>query len=253
MIESYPHYRLGIGPLITMLLSFLTWKKRSFRSDALGLMHGVEPSPTVVGDIPEPPAGGIVILTNHYHRPGFQAWWIALAISSVIQIDLHWVVTSAWVYTDHLRAMTITPVSRWLLRRIAYSYDFTAMPAMPPREEDTQRRAAAVRSLLRYVKQTAQPMLGFAPEGFDSVTGQLQKPPEGVGRLLAHFANAGLKWSPVGVYEEGGNLILNFGALTEPHIPQNNPNRLDREVADQAMMALAACLPARLRGPYILQ
>jgi hypothetical protein len=63
------------------------------------------------------------VLVNQYSRPGFQAWWIALAVSALLDIDLHWVITSGWVYEDPLRSMTITPLSRFMLRRIAFEDD----------------------------------------------------------------------------------------------------------------------------------
>jgi len=189
-------------------------------------------------------------MVNHYNRPGFQAWWIALAISSVLPFDLHWVVTSGWVYDDRLRSSTITPISRWLLRRIALVYGFTSMPSMPPKAEETEKRAAAVRALIHYSNTRTQPLIGLAPEGYDSGTGQLQRPPEGAGRLLAHLAKSGIKWLPVGVYEQAGSLCIHFGPITAPLLPDRKQSDLDHAVADQAMRAIAACLPNRLRGPY---
>jgi hypothetical protein len=192
----------------------------------------------------------MIVLVNHYNRPGFQAWWIALLVSFALPFDLHWVVTSGWVYDDALRSLTITPVSRWLLRRISNSYGFTTMPPMPPREEQTEQRAAAVRALIQHVQTCAQPLIGFAPEGSDSSTGQLQRPPEGVGRLLAYFASQGINWLPVGVYEEDGELCLNVGPLIAPEMPDRRQPELDKAIADQAMRALSTCLPSRLHGPY---
>ncbi|MDF1500537.1 MAG: hypothetical protein P1P76_08715 [Anaerolineales bacterium] len=250
MHDNYPRYSLPARPLASMLVSFLARRRRSFRTDALALLNGIYPGVRLLGPVPQPPAEGMIVLVNHYSRRGFQAWWIALAVSAVFDAELHWVVTSAWVYDDPIRSSTITPVSRWLLRRIAHAYNFTSMPAMPPKPEDAQLRAGAVLSLVRFAKSAPQPIIGFAPEGFDSASGQLQRPPEGVGRLLVHLARQGLKWSPVGVYEDEGALNLNFGPIIEPVIPDPAQPTLDREVADQAMDAIADCLPDRLHGPY---
>lgn len=248
----YPHYALQAQTIAAMMASFLTRQKRSFREDAIALVKGIQPKPCVLGSIPDPPPGGMVLLVNHYNRPSFQAWWIALSISSVLPFDLHWVVTSGWVYEDYLHSGTITPISRWLLRKIAFSYDFTSMPAMPPRLEETEQRASAVLKLLRYVRSSSQPLIGLAPEGYDSPGGQLQQPPEGAGRLLAHLSREGLKWQPVGIYEQDGYMYLRFGPLMNPDIPGRAHPDLDGMIAQEAMAAIASCLPDPLRGPYSL-
>lgn len=252
MQTKFPQYRLPARPLLAMLASFLTLEKRNFRSDAIALIQGVKPRLNVHGEVPEPPIEGLVILVNHYNRPGFQAWWIALAVSSVLDFDLHWVVTTGWVYDDLLRSLLITPISRWLLRRIAFCYGFTPMPAMPPKPKETGQRASSVLSLVRYAKNHPQSQIGLAPEGYDSDTGQLQRPPEGVGRLLLLLAGCGLKWLPVGVYEENGTLNIHFGSITESTLPDRRRPDYDRAMSDRAMTAIAQCLPEQLRGPYTL-
>jgi hypothetical protein len=73
---------------------------------------------------------------NHYARPGFHAWWLALALSAVVPTDVHWIMTAAWTYSDGFRARTVTPLSRWLFGRIAQVYGFTSMPPMPPDPKD---------------------------------------------------------------------------------------------------------------------
>jgi hypothetical protein len=252
MKAALPRYRLPTRPLSTMLGSFLTLEKRNFRSDAIALIQGIEPNLMVHGRAPELPMKGLVVLVNHYNRPGFQAWWIALAVSSALDFDLHWVVTSGWVYDDFMRSLLITPISRWLLRKITFCYGFTSMPAMPPRPEETGQRAAAALSLVRYAKNHSMPLIGLAPEGYDSETGQLQRPPDGVGRLLFLLAACGLKWLPAGVYEEHGSLNLRFGPVIDPNLPDRRQPNHDRVMSDQAMTAIAHCLPDRLRGPYSL-
>jgi hypothetical protein len=192
----------------------------------------------------------MVILVNHYTRPGFKAWWIALTVSASISFDIHWVVTAGWVYDDILRSHTVTPISRWLLRRITKSYGFTSMPAMPPKPVQTQARATAVRKLLRYVDTTDQPIIGLAPEGADSPSGQLQPPPAGAGRLLALLSKRGLAWLPMGIYEADGALHVKFGSVIDAAISQVQHTDLDRKMAEKAMSAIATCLPERLRGPY---
>lgn len=250
MKSTYPRYRLPQRAMAAILFSLLSKQKRNFGEDARKLIAGVHPAPIVVGNLPTAPPQGLILLVNHYNRAGFQAWWIALTIASALSFNLHWVITSGWVYDDPLRSCTITPVSRWLLRRIAFTYDFTTMPAMPPRKDETGERAQAVRAIIHYARTTEQPLIGLAPEGYDSMTGQLQRPPSGAGRLLAHLSKGGLQWLPVGVYEQEGSLRLNFGPLTDPPSFDHLRHDLDRIVSDLAMRAIAACVPEQLRGPY---
>jgi len=47
---------------------------------------------------------------------------------------------------------------------------------MPPRPRDVEARAASIRAVLDYAKQTKEPIIGLAPEGGDQVGGQLTMP-----------------------------------------------------------------------------
>lgn len=165
--------------------------------------------------------GACVITINHYARPGFQAWWLALAVSAVLPAEVHWVVTAEWRYADRWRSATITPVSRWVLRRIAAVYGFTRMPPMPPRPGEEMQRALAVREILRYARQVERPVIGLAPEGGDfAAPGRVAELPAGVGRLLLHLSSLGLLVLPVGAYEVGDRFCLNFGLPYHLEPPQ---------------------------------
>ncbi len=165
--------------------------------------------------------GPCVITINHYARPGFQAWWLALAVSAVLPVEVHWVVTAEWRYADRWRSATITPVSRWILRHIAAVYGFTRMPPMPPRPGEEMQRALAVREILRYARQVECPVIGLAPEGGDfAAPGRVAELPAGVGRLLLHLSGSGLVVLPVGAYEARDRFCLNFGLPYRLEPPQ---------------------------------
>lgn len=156
--------------------------------------------------------GPCVITINHYTRPGFQAWWLALGVSAVLTKEVHWVVTSAWRQPDRLRSWTITPVSAWILKRAAKVYGFTCMPPMPPRPDEVEGRAQAVREIIRYARQDYCPVIGMAPEGGDfSPPGEVGELPGGSGRLMLHLAKLGLAVLPVGAFDTDGRFCLNFG------------------------------------------
>jgi hypothetical protein len=190
------------------------------------------------------------VVVNHYARQGFHAWWIALAVTAALDRDIHWVVTGAWTYPDRIRSLLVTPASRWALRRLAHLYGFTSMPPMPPRPNDTLARALAARRLLRYVRGRSGPIVGLAPEGADQAGGLLSPPPAGSGRLIELLGKEGLSLLPVGLYESDGRLRLSFGPGMPIPQPTGDARARDRYVRDATMEAIAACLPAPLRGVY---
>ena len=193
-----------------LTLAILRGQHRSFRSDAMAAVEMLRPPLKVMGknEIPGP----CVITVNHYTRPGFQAWWLALAVSATFPIEVHWVVTSAWRYKDRLRSWTITPLSYWFLKHAAAVYDLIRMPPMPPRPDETHLRAQAVREILGYARRADCAVIGLAPEGGDfSSPGEVAELPAGAGRLLLHLAELGLAVLPVGAFEAEDLFCLNIG------------------------------------------
>ena len=240
---SYP-------PAVTfsIIRDLLLGRRRSFLRDAKELTGGIRTLRTV-GDIP-PETAPLLFLVNHYSRPGFQAWWIAIALESAAGRELLWPMTSAWTFPDPLRARLITPLTEWALARVARMYAFTLMPPMPPRPEDALKRADSVRRILRAARRP-HPPLAMAPEGMDSPDGRLMRPPAGAGRFIAHLEETGYTLFPAGAFEEEDSFCLNFGRpFPLPHIDSRDPQIRDRAAADAVMAAIAALLPERLRGIY---
>jgi 1-acyl-sn-glycerol-3-phosphate acyltransferase len=193
----------------------------------------------------------VLVACNHYSRPGFDAWWIALAISAAVadhrapeaDPEIHWLMTAAWTYPESpWKHRFLTPLTKWAFRRVARAYGFVPMPAMPPDPNEVEERARAVLAALRLARRLAQMggMIGLAPEGRDT-PGELGKPPKGAGRFLAHLVEAGLPVLPVRVSEPRGRLGVSFGPVFAPRIPTDGQER-DREVARQVMEAIAAQL-----------
>lgn len=250
-VDPLPHRYPLLTPRTAVILgTLLAGRRRSFARDAQALIGLLKHPFQVEGPLPRVGKAGGVIIINHYSRPGFGAWWIAIAVTAALGREVHWALTSEWVYADRLRATLISPLSRWVLRRVALGHGFTAMPPMPPRPQDFAARATAVRDLLRFVDREKRPLLALAPEGADSEGGALQRPPAGVGRLLAGFVDRGLKVFPAGIYEDPQALHLRF---QEPvRFPRQilRSSSQDRDVGEIAMRAIAACLPPHLRGPF---
>jgi 1-acyl-sn-glycerol-3-phosphate acyltransferase len=243
-----PEYRYPPTVTLPIFRDLLLGRRRSFVRDATALAQGVQRL-RIIGNIPlevEP----LLFLVNHYSRPGFQAWWTAIALGSAAGREMHWPVTSAWTFPDPLRSHLITPLSEWVLARFAHMYGLTLMPPIPPRPQDLAARADAVRRILR-VARVSRPPMAMAPEGLDSPDGRLMRPPAGAGRLIAHLIDGGYTLVPVGAFEEGDIFCLNIG---RPFRPQKSgarePEVRDRAIADAVMLSISALLPEQLRGVY---
>lgn len=235
-----------------ILLHVLQGRRRSFHRDAEAMAAKVQPP---IRYIDAPPAGDLqpcIVTINHYHRPGFSAWWLVIAISKIIQPEIHWVVTAAWRFENHPGAAMVESASRWLLRRIARVYGFTTLPPAPPHPADIPEQARAIRWLMHYVETAPFPLVGFAPEGGDFAgEGELALPPPGAGRLVKRLADFGLPILPAGIYEHEGALWARFGTpyrLAPP--PGLEREALDDWVRGRVMEPIAELTAFKIKGVY---
>jgi len=247
MPPTYPPYPWTV--FLQVAWTALCGGRRSFRRDALRCTSGLALEVRGAENIPQ--AGPAVVVVNHYHRPGFGAQWIALAVSSVTPVEIHWAMTGAWTDKGDLGAASRTWVSPFFLPRLARVYGFTSMPPMPPHPHEVGARAEAVRHFLQAARRTPAPILGVSPEGQDNPAGGLMRPHPGVGRMLALLAGMGYSFIPVGVREDAAALLLVFGPPLHLDLPGGRSvEQRDRQTSDRVMEAIAALLPAELRGPY---
>ena len=229
--------------------SILLKKKRSFRQDALRLTRNLSIKNTDSVNIPCQGPG--VILVNHYQRPGFFTGWIALALSAAVPEEVIWTMTAAWTGSSTRWERIKSATSAKLFPRLAHMYGFIPMPPMPPRPQDLEARTGAVRQVLSVARRRPPVLLAIAPEGQDSPNGGLMRPHPGVGRMLSKLAESGCRFHPVGVYEDGQALVLNFGTVFSMPLQPGLSNReIDQLTADTAMQAVADRLPEHLRGIY---
>jgi hypothetical protein len=239
-----PSYRLPRRLVADILWSLLALRPRSFARDAQVALTGLRPPPEVLGDENVSPCGPLLVVCNHYSRPGFDAWWLALVISAAVAArraadadpEVRWVMTAAWTFPDsRWKRRYLMPVTKRVFRRIARVYGFVPMPAMPPHPDEVAERARAVLETVRLAQKGAS--IGLAPEGRDTAGG-LEEPPEGAGRFIAMLIGAGLVLLPVGVTERAGRLCLSFGPTFAPAIPSGRGEQ-DRIVTQQVMDAIA--------------
>jgi 1-acyl-sn-glycerol-3-phosphate acyltransferase len=230
----------------------LVLRRRSFARDALRAMERPLAPMEVRGAEHIPRQGPCLVACNHYTRPGFDAWWLVLAVSAVTAShraagadpEIHWLMTGAWRFEGSpWRARLLTPATRWAFARVARVYGFVTMPPMPPTPQEMEARAVAVRRTLRLARRAAAEggMIGLAPEGRDTAE-RLGEPPDGVGRLMAHLTRLGLPVLPVGVGEVAGCLQISVGPAFVPEVPAHRAAR-DQAVSGQVMAAISEQVP----------
>jgi hypothetical protein len=220
-------------------------RPRSLHSDALTLLAAKGLPLLVKSREYIPVHGPFLLVINHYTRPGLGVWWSGLAVTSVLPLDLHWIITSAW--TDS----PVTPLTRWVLTRVAQIYRLTTMPPLSPDPRHTVQRAAAVRRVINYARQTNEPVIALSPEGRDFPGSRLGDPPPGAGRFMVHLAHILKSIIPVGVYGEDQTLCLNFGPPFTLNLPVGLSTAEQDLLASRIVMNhIANLLPVNLRGTY---
>ncbi len=241
------HYRLPFPVIASVAGDACLGRKRSFRADALTCVKQLQSPLLTLGREHIPTGGPCVVTVNHYSRPGFGAWWLALSIAALVPVEMHWVMTGELLYLGKLGG----PISRWALRRIGRVYDFTVMPPMPPRPQDVEARARAVAAVVRRMQRKGDLTLGLAPEGSDQPGGQLAYPPSGAGRFGLLLAGLGCMFVPVGAYETEAAFCLHFGPAYHLQVPSGlSAEEKDRAAARIIMQRIAALLPKSLRGEF---
>jgi hypothetical protein len=247
---KFPHYSYPLRLIPGLLLGILSGRHRSFRADAMLCIQGLIPPLRVFGESNIPGSGPCALAMNHYHRPGFGAWWIALAIAAVVPQELHWVMTAEWTFPGRWYGFLGRPALRWVLKRATRMYGFTSMPPMPPRPADVVARSRSVRTVLDHIHHHPGSMLAVSPEGADAPGGVLVWPPTGAGRFLLLLAKEGLPIVPVGCWEEKGSLCLRFGEAYRLVDPGGEAGERDHTAACSVMRAIARQLPLHLRGEF---
>jgi len=246
-----PKYKYPFPIICKLIFCALLGRHWSFRDLASRLVSHQEPPFDIQGRENIPHQGPCVLTFNHYHRPGFQAWWLALTIASLVPVEMQWVVTGELTFPGSRVGFFGRPLSRWVLRRLAHTFGFILMPPMPPRPQDVQMRAAAVREVLTVVRRTPSMLLGLAPEGGDNVGGGLSHPAPGAGRFGALLASAGMQFVPIGAWEDNGVFHMRFGPKYQLNSPHGNlADEKDRSAAHEIMKHIAVLLPEGLRGDY---
>jgi hypothetical protein len=250
-VPAYPHYPFPAGVLLQLAADALRHKSRSFQRDARLLVDRLHPPMIIDGEQYIPQNDPCLLTINHYSRPGFNSWWLALAVSALLPGNVHWIITSAWTFPGRWYRPLLRPSTEWAFSQLALAYGFSRMPPMPPNDSESQARAASIRHVMNFIRSTPRPVVGLAPEGREYAGGVLGDPPPGTGRFMLQMARQGLTIVPAAIYEMDRALQVSFG----PHYSLVAESAALSENTDSAMSRLvmghiANLLPMNLRGAF---
>ena len=248
MPDSYP---IPWNILPGLAVAAFGRRQRSFRKDSQSATSLLKP-PLVIRGLENVPATGPYLLTtNHYGRPGFGAWWLIMALSAALPVEVHWIMTGAWIFPGKIYEAPMRSFSSWLFPRLAGVYGFTNMTPIAPYSTDVAGRAQGVRRTLDYARSTPNPVIGLAPEGKNHPGGVLGAPPPGLGRFVAKLAPLCQVILPAGVFEAGDNLCVQFGEPYRLETPSGlSAEQIEAQVSSTVMHAIARQLPPALRGKF---
>jgi 1-acyl-sn-glycerol-3-phosphate acyltransferase len=226
-------------------------RRRSFQKDARTAVGLLQPPLEVCGREHIPASGPFLLTINHYGRPGFMAWWLVFSFSATLPVEVHWIMTGAWIFPGKWYEALVDRLTTWLFRQIARVYDFTNMVPIAPFSNEVEGRARSVRHALEHAHRTPQPVIGLAPEGRNHPGAVLGPLPPGVGRFIAKLAPHCQVILPAGIFELDDRPCLQFGAPYRLDVPVGlSGAALDTHVGQLVMRAIAAQLPESLRGDY---
>jgi 1-acyl-sn-glycerol-3-phosphate acyltransferase len=247
---SLPRYEMPRLAIVRFVLDALVGRRRSFARDALDVLDANPYARTIAGIEHVPTDGRLIVVMNHFNRPGLRPYHCAMVVSAALADRLAGRPEVRWAFTSEYRDRKVGPVPispavfRWVFSRFARTYDFVALPRQ---EVLVMSRALALRRLAR---RLAVGPIGLTPEGL-LASDTLVEPPPGNGRLLQLLARDVVPLLPVAAWEEGSTLTVRFG---EPfHLSPADGfshEERDRRARDQVMMAIGALMPRRYQGVY---
>lgn len=196
--------------------------------------------------------GSVIVYFNHFAR--FDTIIYGKTIrDNLTSLDN----VGSWVamkYVDPLRNKLFST----LLHSWEEAYGITLFPIVQPADKDKYEHAGNIsrRSFIEALEYLREPgrVLGVAPEGTRSNTGQLLKAERGFGSLLRK-SEYSIALPLAGVHSRAIPLVSNTTVVvgesfSYEEIEREQKQHPDKTIADLAMMRIARLLPEANRGYY---
>ena len=252
------HYPFPRWQALALGLELLVFgRRRSFAAEGVRALRALPLQPQVAGLEHLPTRGPLLLVMNHYERPGLWTFWSTLLTSQAVrqrrgrQAEVHWLITAETRGTRYGPLPVPGALIRWVIGRVAQGYGLITLPAAP---EATTDRATALRATLRALRSDDERLhiVGLLPEGAGSPV--LREALPGTGELLLLATRAGAAIVPVGVAERpehGWALTATVGTPLDLTLPQE----ITRAGRDQwartvVMQSIARLLPRNVQGFY---
>jgi 1-acyl-sn-glycerol-3-phosphate acyltransferase len=245
-----PAYRPSLLSIALGTLYVAFGRPRSLGRDSLHAVADMPQPPLIRGVDRIPESGRLVVVANHYERPGLWMAWPALALAQLLWQrtgrDMHFVAIETW------ETMTVLGIDipRDVIRRVfKRAFSVYGIFAMPSPDSSAAARAASMRAAVAAIKE--ERIIGLMPEGTVGLTPELLEAREGAGTFLQLLAAAGARLLPVGIYEEHGRLVLEAGDPFVLHAERGTSReQADRAARRTVMLTIRDLLPPALWGVY---
>lgn len=245
-----PSYRPSLLNALRAIAYIVIGRPRSLAHDTSLLMWDLPITPIVRGLDNVPEEGPLVIVANHYERPGLWMAWPAVFVGNCVLSrtgrDTHWIAIEEWE-SFQIAGMRISrKITRTVFQR---AFSTWGMLAMPRPDTSAAARAKSMRAATQEIR--AGHIIGLMPEGSVGPTPELLEAREGVGAFLHLMAAAGARILPVGIYEENERMVAHFGEPYTLSVPRNvEKSERDRWVREHVMYSIRDLLPEPLWGHY---
>jgi hypothetical protein len=205
----------------------------------------------VVGAEQLPASGPLIVVSNHYQRPGMGAEWTGIAVSALLaeampQVDIRWMHTDGkkgYRLLDryHVPGVIAGRFMGWLSNRYGF---------LPVGSIDVAVRAPMLRAAHRLLHQERR-VVGIMPEGGNAHDdGSMGQAKPGAGASLSWLSAGYVPVVPVAVHDaDDGILVVTFGTPFVP-TPRTEAKATGIDGTDDLMRRIAALLPTRLHGYY---